>query len=194
MWIGMEHARLRKPMCRQGEDAGPRGPALLAPAAECTPPTPKHLLPEYAEAVEVPWYRVVVEVALHDRLEPFTGFGHGIMYALSESPLRICHRHYPGRSEGACSLVHLPHRRPSLCNSQVGPCNCFFGACSAFTHVMACTLAESPSDPSHRELRQLCCLRCRLDCYRVERTSSRAGVAPAEVQRPSRRTVSPTHR
>src|ERR1039457_3278965 len=48
---------------------------------------------------------------------------------------------------------------------------------------MACTLAESPSDPFHRKLRQLCCLRCRFDCYRVERTSSRAGVAPAEVQR-----------
>jgi len=59
----------------------------------------------------------------------------------------------------------------------------FFWACSAFTHVMACTLAESPSDPLHRRLRQLCCLRCRLDCYRVERTSSRAGVSPAEVQR-----------
>src|SRR6266403_5005115 len=28
-----------------------------------------------------------------------------------------------------------------------------------------------------------CCLRCRFDCYRVERTSSRAGVAPAEVER-----------
>jgi hypothetical protein len=31
-----------------------------------------------------------------------------------------------------------------------------------------------------------CCLRRRFDCYRVERTSSRAGVAPAEVQRLSR--------
>jgi AraC-like DNA-binding protein len=29
-------------------------------------------------------------------------------------------------------------------------------------------------------------------CYRVERTSSRAGVSPAEVQRLSRRTVTPT--
>jgi hypothetical protein len=57
---------------------------------------------------------------------------------------------------------------------------------------MACTLAESPSDPLHRKLRQLRCLRCRFDCYRVERTSSRAGVAPAEVQRLSRRTVTPT--
>ena len=88
-----------------------------------------------------------------------------------------------GRSDGACSLVHLQRQRPSLCNSQVGSCNYCFGACSVFTHVMACTLAESPSDPFHRELRQLCCLRRRFDCYRVERTSSRAGVTPAEVQR-----------
>src|SRR5690349_17066953 len=51
------------------------------------------------------------------------------------------------------------------------------------SHVTACTLAESPSDPFHRKLRQLRCLHCRFDCYRVERTSSRAGVAPAEVQR-----------
>src|SRR5215467_12817702 len=57
---------------------------------------------------------------------------------------------------------------------------------------MACTLAESPSDPFHRKLRQPRCLRCRFDCYRVERTSSRTGVAPAEVQRLSRRTFSTT--
>jgi len=56
--------------------------------------------------------------------------------------------------------------------------DCFFGACSAFTHVVACTLAESPSDPLHRKLRQLRFLRCRFDCYRVERTGSRAGVHP----------------
>jgi len=54
---------------------------------------------------------------------------------------------------------------------------------------MACTLAESLNDPLHRKLRQLCCLRCRFDCFRVERTSSRTGVAPAGVQRLSRRTI-----
>jgi hypothetical protein len=48
---------------------------------------------------------------------------------------------------------------------------------------MACTLAESLNDPLHRKLRQLRCLRRRFDCCRVERTSSRAGVSPAEVQR-----------
>jgi len=108
------------------------------------------------------------------------------------SPMPTCHRHYPVRFDGACSLVYLHRQRPSLCNSQVGSCNCFFEACSAFTHVMACTLAESPSDPLHRKLRQPRCLRCRFDCYRAERTSSRAGVTSAEVQRLSRRTVTPT--
>ena len=72
------------------------------------------------------------------------------------------------------------------------PAIVFSGPAQRSLHVTACTLAESPSDPLHRGLRQLCCLRCRLDCYRVERTSSRAGVSPAEVQRLSRRTVSPT--
>src|SRR6201984_762171 len=102
-----------------------------------------------------------------------------------------CRRHYPGRFNGACSLVCLHCQRPSPCNSKVGSCNYFFGACPAFTHVTACTLAESPSDPLYRKLRQPRCLRCRFDCFRVERTSSRAGVAPAEVQRFSRRTVTP---
>jgi hypothetical protein len=40
-------------------------------------------------------------------------------------------------------------------------------------------------------IRQLRCLLRRFDCFRVERTSSRAGVAPAEAQRPSRRAVTP---
>jgi hypothetical protein len=99
------------------------------------------------------------------------------------SRLPTCHRHYPGRSNGACSLIPLHRQRPSLCNSQVGSCNCCFGACSAFIHVMACTLAESPSDPFPRAPTASFVLHCRLDCYRVERTSSREGVAPAEVQR-----------
>src|SRR5882762_10451446 len=47
------------------------------------------------------------------------------------SPMPTCHRHYPGRFNGAYSLVYLHQLRPSLCNSQVGSCNCFFGACSA---------------------------------------------------------------
>ena len=112
-------------------------------------------------ATVVPQYSGTPTVRSHLRMEPrpWARFG-------SEADGRPFHR-----------------QRPPLCNSQVGSYNYFFGACSAFTHVIACTLAESPGDPPHRKLRQLRCLRCRFDCYRVERTSSRAGVAPAEVQR-----------
>jgi hypothetical protein len=45
MRVGMEHARLRKPAVSPCEDASPRGPALLAPAAECTPPESQHPIP-----------------------------------------------------------------------------------------------------------------------------------------------------
>src|SRR5215469_17005368 len=64
-------------------------------------------------------------------------------------------------------------RRPSPITRWVGSCINRFEACSAFTHVMACTLAESPSDPLHRKLRPLRYLCSRFGCYRVERTSSR---------------------
>src|SRR6476661_4405886 len=50
---------------------------------------------------------------------------------------------------------------------------------SAFTHVTACMLAKSPSDSLHQRLQQSRCLHCCSDCYRVERTSSRAGLTPA---------------
>jgi hypothetical protein len=105
------------------------------------------------------------------------------------SPMPTCHRHYPGRLDEACSLVPLHRLRPSLCNSQVGSCNYFFGACSAFTHVMACTLAESPRDPFHRKLRQLRCLRCRFDCYRWSEPVPGRELHPLKSSAFSRRTV-----
>jgi hypothetical protein len=51
--------------------------------------------------------------------------------------------------------------------------------------------ACSPSrlcDPLHRRLQQLRCLRRCFDCYRVERTSSRAGLPPLWTTAFSRRT------
>ena len=69
----MEHARLRKPSVSQGEDTLPGDRAFLAAAAKCLPPMPNRSFPEYAETVEVPRYRIVVEVALHDRFEPIAG-------------------------------------------------------------------------------------------------------------------------
>ena len=50
-------------------------------------------------------------------------------------------------------------------------------------------LAKSPSDPLHRRLRRLCCLHRRSNCYRVERSSSRAGLSfPLWTSAFSRRT------
>jgi hypothetical protein len=64
------------------------------------------------------------------------------------SPSLTCRRHYPGRSNGTCSLVPLRRHRPSPECWRVGTCIALFEACSAFTRVTACTLAESPSRPS----------------------------------------------
>ena len=50
---------------------------------------------------------------------------------------------------------------------------------------------RSPSrlrDPLHQRLQQSRCLHCCSDCYRVERTSSRAGLPPLWTTAFSRRT------
>ena len=68
---------------------------------------PKHSIPEYAEAVEVPRYRVVVEVALHDRLEPLTGLMHGIVHTLMELLLNL-----PQLRPHAFADRLAPYRKP----------------------------------------------------------------------------------
>jgi hypothetical protein len=60
-------------------------------------------------------------------------------------------------------------RRPSPYFSRVGFRITLFEACSAFTRVTACMLAESLYDPLHRRLRSLRCLHDRSGCYRLER-------------------------
>jgi hypothetical protein len=47
-----------------------------------------------------------------------------------------------------CSLIRFHRLRPSPNRRRVGPCITLFEACSAFTHVTACMLAESPMRPS----------------------------------------------
>ena len=73
------------------------------------------------------------------------------------------------------NVVRFHQLRPSLEPGRVGSCITLFEACSAFTHVTACMLAKSPCDSLHQRLQQSRCLHCCSDCYRVERTSSRAG-------------------
>jgi hypothetical protein len=64
------------------------------------------------------------------------------------STLPTCRRQYPGRSDGICSLVRFHPLRPSPKSGRVGSCISLFEACSAFTLVTACKLAESPMRPS----------------------------------------------
>jgi hypothetical protein len=96
------------------------------------------------------------------------------------SPVCACCRHYPGRTAGSCSLVLSQQLRPSPRGRQVGSCIARFEAYSTFILVTACTLTESLNDPFHRRLQRFRCLYRRFGCYRVERTSSRAGLSPAE--------------
>ena len=103
----MEHARLRKPALSQGEDTLPGDRALLASAAECMPPMPYHSFPEYAETVQVPRYRIVVEVALHDRFEPLAGLAHRIVHTLTELLLNL-----PQLRSHAFADRLAPHRKP----------------------------------------------------------------------------------
>ena len=49
------------------------------------------------------------------------------------------------------SLVPFRHRRPSPKFRRVGSCITLFEACSAFTRVTACTLAESPKATLYTE-------------------------------------------
>src|ERR1700733_2277573 len=81
---GMERTRLRKPALSQSESACPLDPAFLTPATNGSPPERDQPIPKHSQTLEVSWYRVVVEVALHDRLEPSSGLGHGIMHTLAE--------------------------------------------------------------------------------------------------------------
>ena len=85
-----------------------------------------------------------------------------------------CRRHYPGRTERACSLV-LPSRlRPSPTIWRVSSCvKLFRGLLSVHSRYGLQTRGVAYRDPFHRRLQRLRYLHRRPDCYRVERTSSR---------------------
>ena len=104
--------------------------------------------------------------------------------------MSACRRYYPGRIDGIDSLITAPSTSafPRL---QLGRLlhYQFRGLLSVHSRYDLQTRQVALCDPLHRRLRRLCCLHRRSDCYRVERSSSRAGLSPAVVQRLSRRTV-----
>jgi len=70
----------------------------------------------------------------------------------------------------------------------------FRGLFSVHSHYGLQTRQVALCDPLHRRLRRLCCLHRRSNCYRVERSSSRAGLSfPLWTSAFSRRTeISPS--
>ncbi len=82
--------------------------------------------------------------------------------------LYACCRPYPG--ESVVGFVRPPRRPwPSPRLDWVGSRITAFEACTAFTGVTACVLAESLTDPFHRRLRPARCLPGRFGCYGLER-------------------------
>src|SRR5271155_4043009 len=70
----------------------------------------------------------------------------GASRVASVLPVQTCRRHYPGGTAGGIELLPWSQRRrPSPSVSWVGSRISGFEACSAFTRVTACLLAESPT-------------------------------------------------
>ena len=94
---------------------------------------------------------------------------------------------------GSLSLgFTFPHqrRRPSPYDRRVGSHITCFEACSAFTRVTACLLAESPDATLlHRRLRRIRYLLRRSDCYRLERPVAGWDLHPLETAVFARHTV-----
>ena len=105
------------------------------------------------------------------------------------SPMSACRRHYPGRIDGTDSLIlSIDFGLPRITVGRLLHYP-FRGLLSVHSRYSLQTRQVALSDPLHRRLQQLRYLHCCSDCYRVERTSSRAGLSPAVDQRLSRRTV-----
>jgi len=80
-------------------------------------------------------------------------------------------------------------RRPSPLNRRVGFRITLFEACSAFTRVTACTLAESPEATLYTGVLQpLRYLHDSSDCYRLERPVAGWESHPLKICALSRRT------
>jgi hypothetical protein len=84
----------------------------------------------------------------------------------------------PAGQMEVCSLIHSIHFGLPRNRGGSAPASLFSGpAQRSLTLRPACSPGRL-RDPLHQRLQQSCCLHCCSDCYRVERTSSRAGIPP----------------
>src|ERR1035437_5017052 len=97
--------------------------------------------------------------------------------------MSACCRHYPGRTDETDPLLVAPSTSafPTL---QVGRLlhYIFRGLLSVHSRYNLQTHRVALCDPFHQRLQRLCYLHRCSDCYRVERSSSRAGLSPAVDQ------------
>ena len=82
--VGVEYLRYWEPSTRKSNDPGPIGPVRLTPASECPPPVSPHPLAENLQSLHVSRDRVIVEVALSDRLEPLARLLDWIVHTSAE--------------------------------------------------------------------------------------------------------------
>src|SRR3974377_2403054 len=104
--IRMECEGFRKPPVLQFKHLLP-GHALLTSATQCVPPEPHQSIPEAAQAAGVSRDRIVVEVALHDRLEPGASLTHWSVHASMKLLLKL-----PQFAPHALADRQAPHREP----------------------------------------------------------------------------------
>jgi hypothetical protein len=87
--IRVEDLGSRDPSRDQWPKLDPRQTTLLAPSLKCTAPVPSRLKSKDVQTVHVAGHRVIVEVALYDRLQPFPDCGHWLMPAPSKLLLKL---------------------------------------------------------------------------------------------------------
>src|SRR5215472_2061216 len=85
----MQHTRLGQPTISQPSHPFPGAAVALATMKQLRAPQPSQPSPKGPQAVEVPRYRMVEEVALYDRLEPLPRLRHRCMPAPSEMLLDL---------------------------------------------------------------------------------------------------------
>jgi hypothetical protein len=86
----MEDTYLRDPSGLQLLHTRPIQIVPLAATDQNLPPQPGYPKSKHAEGIRVARYRVIVEVALNDRLEPLPGYGHRFVHALPKLPFNFC--------------------------------------------------------------------------------------------------------
>jgi hypothetical protein len=100
----MKHMRCGQPASSQPSHSFPGAAVALATMKQLRAPQPSQPSPKGPQAVEVPGYRMVVEVALHDRLEPLP---------------RLRHRRVPAPPELLLDLLQLVGIEPERADLQV---------------------------------------------------------------------------